>query len=146
MEPLKRGKEEMARPAETGAARRGVARRYLELVKAIPHPSLACGFLALDGKGEQWRPGFQISWGPGRRRKAVETRRGGKGKGGAGFSCLFIQFPVAELGFLGVKPLESRKLLLFFPTFLYYFSQGRNQALFFQITLLRDFLCMLLLA
>jgi hypothetical protein len=56
-----------------------VARRYLELVTAILHPSLACGFLALDGKGEQRRPGFQISWGP---------RRGGKGKGGAGFSCL----------------------------------------------------------
>lgn len=60
----------------------------------------------------------------------METRRGGKGKGGAGFSCLFIQFPVAELGFLGVKPLEARKLLLFFSTILLLYS-GKKSSSFF---------------
>jgi len=46
-------------------ARRGEEIPF-ELVTAIP-PLARAGFLALDGKGEQWRPGLQISWGPGRR-------------------------------------------------------------------------------
>jgi hypothetical protein len=37
--------------------------------------------------------------------------RGGEGSGGAGFSCLSCR----RIRFLWVKPLESRKQLLFFP-------------------------------
>jgi hypothetical protein len=72
-------------------------------------PVVARGFLALDGKGErasgQWRPGLQISWGPGRRGKVVETRRGGERSGGPvpflfvySVSCRRIRFSS------GVKP------------------------------------------
>jgi hypothetical protein len=84
--PEKRRSEEMARPDEE-TARRGDAFRIGD---GNPSPSLARGFLALDGKGEQWRPGLQISWGPRRRGEVVETRRGGKGRvGSVSRVCLF---------------------------------------------------------
>jgi hypothetical protein len=99
------GMEPPCKKAERGEGpsrrrRSGAARRYLSNWSRQSLPWCARVSLRSTEKGEQWRPGLQISWGPGRRGKVVETRRGGKGRGGPGFllfvfsvSCRRIRFP-----------------------------------------------------
>jgi hypothetical protein len=78
-----------------------------ELVTAIPSLPWwrAVSLRSTEKASGQWRPGLQISWGPGRRGKVVETRRGGERSGGPvpflfvySVSCRRIRFSS------GVKP------------------------------------------